>query len=68
MSCTGCFWAEEGECLQGEDTTQENCPIYASRIDAMTGQPLGPLHPAPEPTPEQLLMASVSRHDRGVED
>jgi len=42
-----CFWSEDGQCLLGEDNTQENCPFYANRINPQTGEAWGPVNKPP---------------------
>jgi len=50
MRSCNCIWAApEGYCELGEDPPFEsNCPHWTERKDPITGDLLGPVHPAPE--------------------
>ena len=49
MKSCNCLWAEDdGTCGLGEDPPIEaTCGAWMERKDSVTGEPLGPVHPAP---------------------
>jgi len=43
-----CFWNSDGKCSKGKEGPQATCPEHAYRINAETGEKMGPLAPGPE--------------------
>ncbi len=48
-SCN-CIWAEDDGtcCLDQDPPIEATCPHWRDRVDPVTGESLGPIHPAPE--------------------
>ena len=47
MKCK-CFYREDDKCFIDQPGPQETCTFHAHRIDAMTGEPMGPVEGPPE--------------------
>ena len=47
-SCN-CIWAEDDGtcCLDQNPPIEATCPHWRDRVDPVTGESLGPIHPAP---------------------